>query len=492
MGMPVKSAVWLRTTRDPVTRGSGCEPFRRIASRRRNRLLAHLLAIACAGAVPGVVARSATDPPAPAASRPVAGFKAQAVDEFVTELTWDDVDGSANGIVVERCWPQRTGPNCELAAALHSDVRVFSYHAVQPWRFRVASFNAHGVSAFSPLSPVKGAAHVFDTRDPPPLSASDSLVARRVAKITEQFGRCTSPQALIDEGLDLIAVREGVDLFRGPQGECGTGGCPYATYTVKDGCYEALERDLGLYTSSPYIGRPDDRGTGLRVTGSSSRACEGTVVIFSGDSQVDSYEWFSCYDEHLQGLRVPFNTRGLQIPDVWQDRDVCVQSRTEVHNRALSVETCLVGEIGADGSAVGRTIVQTPLNVSDQPIELELYENPVDQFQIAIYAGTRVVGKPMNPVVPDCSTCPQHSFYFRTLAPGESMQLEYPISEFLLEPVDEKLLYTLAINTRFPFRYLHEPKGQAYALRRKEARERNEVRGTDWFRDIRFHRSSDD
>jgi hypothetical protein len=170
------------------------------------------------------------DAAALAAARPVTEFEAGFADGFVTELRWDRVDDSANGIVVERCWPQGASLGCELAAALHPDARGLDYHLIQPWRFRVATFNADGVSQFTPLSAVVGMEHLVNTSDPAPLTASDSILARRIVAAAGESWLCTSPQALI--------------------------------------------------------------------------------------AQVDAYDWFSCYEDHLPSLRVPFNPRGLQRPDV--------------------------------------------------------------------------------------------------------------------------------------------------------------------------------
>ncbi|MGQ0799689.1 MAG: hypothetical protein ACT4NL_06215 [Pseudomarimonas sp.] len=246
---------------------------------------------------------------------PLTGFSANFQSGFVIDLAWDAVAASANGVVIERCWPQANAAGCELAAALHPDTRVFEYHAIQPWQFRAATFNAHGVSAFSPLSPVVGEQHAIDLSDPAPLDADDSALARRIRVGAESSLPCTSPHALILEGLTLVAVREHEDLYRGPAGECGTGGCPYASFTVTDGCYHLLD-GWDLYSQAPYLGRPGDDHAGVRLANSSGRACEGYMTVFQQDAEVDAYDWFGCYDEHLPSLRVPFNPRGLQRPDV--------------------------------------------------------------------------------------------------------------------------------------------------------------------------------
>ncbi|MEZ5460744.1 hypothetical protein [Dokdonella sp.] len=269
-----------------------------------------------AGLMPNALAVATMDAGTQAAPQPIAGLVTRYDGGFVIELAWDAVDMHANGIVIERCWPQGAKSVCELAAALHPDAVALEYHAIQPWRFRVASFNEHGVSPFSPLSPVVGAEHVIDASDPAPLSAADSILARRIVDGAGDPWRCTSPQALIDEGLALLAVREDVDLYRGPAGECGTGGCPYSSYTVTAGCYHVHEADLGLYSQPPYSGRRADAGDGLRMSNSSGRACEGHMTLFRNDVEVDAYAWFSCYDEHLPNLRVPFNPLNLQRPDV--------------------------------------------------------------------------------------------------------------------------------------------------------------------------------
>jgi len=282
--------------------------------------LSVLLSAALCGAVPLTLranspSDSFADVSAAAVPRPVTGFSARFQSGFVIDLAWDAVDASANGIVIERCWQQGTVSGCELAAALHPDARRFEYNAIQPWRFRAATFNAHGVSAFSPLSPVVGEQHAIDLSDPAPLNADDSMLARRIRAGAEGSLPCTSPQALISEGLTLVAVREHEDLFRGHAGECGTGGCPYASFTVTDGCYHLLD-GWDLYSQAPYSGRPGDDHGGVRLANSSGRACEGHMTVFQQDAEVDAYDWFGCYDEHLPNLRVPFNPRGLQRPDV--------------------------------------------------------------------------------------------------------------------------------------------------------------------------------
>jgi len=283
-------------------------------------ILSLLLSSLCAAQVSRPVAEAPADPDVasmqPAAPPPVDGFEARFGGGFEIELRWDAVDASANGIVVERCRPQEAPSGCELAAALHPDARALRYHAIQPWQFRVATFNEQGVSPFSPLSQVVGEEHVVDIADAAPLQASDSILARRIVPSTDEAWRCTSPQALIDDGLTLVAVRADVDLYRGPAGECGTGGCPYASFTVTDGCYHVLENGLGLYSQAPFSGKPGHRDGELRLANSSGRACEGRMTVFQADVQVDAYDWFGCYDEHLPNLRAPFNPHGLQRPDV--------------------------------------------------------------------------------------------------------------------------------------------------------------------------------
>ncbi len=293
---------------------------RRRASGSRAPLWALLLTSLCAALPPSLRASppsgSFADVSPAATPSPVTGFSARFQTGFVIDLAWDPVDASANGIVIERCWPQATASDCDLAAALHPDARVFEYHANQPWRFRVATFNAHGVSAFSPLSPVVGEEQPIDLTDPSALDADDSILARRILVAAVGSSTCTSPQALISEGLTLVAVREHEDLYRGHADECGTGGCPYASFTVTDGCYHLLEGGLGLYSQAPYHGRPGDDDGSVRLANSSGRACEGHMSVFRQDSEVDGYDWFGCYEEHLPSLRVPFNPRGLQRPDV--------------------------------------------------------------------------------------------------------------------------------------------------------------------------------
>lgn len=167
--------------------------------------------------------------------------------------------------------------------------------------------------------------------------------------------------------------------------------------------------------------------------------------------------------------------------------DRCLQQHEVIYSEVLRVQTCLVADaIPENEPPVAVSITQTLTNLADRPIELQLYEVGTDQFGIVIFADRRVVSKSMNIPVPDAHDAVHPTFVFHQLAAGESMHLDYLIADFMTEPPQEKMLYTFAINSKFPFRYMNEPKGKAYALRKAEERARKTYQPTRWFNDVRL------
>jgi hypothetical protein len=164
----------------------------------------------------------------------------------------------------------------------------------------------------------------------------------------------------------------------------------------------------------------------------------------------------------------------------------CLQEHSSTRLATLRINTCLLARAGAeDKPPIAVAIRQTVRNISAKPISMQVFDAPLWRAGIEIYVGSNPVSRPLpDPLAADEGEWP--TFTYQRLEPGAEVQFEYQIDELLQKPPRKKTDYTIAINTRFQYRFLDEPEGKEYQLRHQEELLRNETVLPGWFFNVRL------
>ncbi len=235
--------------------------------------------------------------------------------DFVVTLRWAADDRDVDGFALLRCVSHDV---CVAAALLEPDEREFQFHTLRATSYAIVAFNEHGYSRFSNRTATIGTEIPVQTMtENEALRPSDSYAAQQIdplATSNDADMNCTTPQVLIKEGFTLVGIRGMEDLYRDPDG-CGTGGCGYQKFTIRNGCYGNHARYNVLTSTPPFAGKDVGSDIGVVVTNSSGSAGDGTIMIYSGSNVVDQYQWIKKRGPQ-PGELPPFHEfESLQMPE---------------------------------------------------------------------------------------------------------------------------------------------------------------------------------
>jgi hypothetical protein len=152
----------------------------------------------------------------------------------------------------------------------------------------------------------------------------------------------------------------------------------------------------------------------------------------------------------------------------------CINKQTETRLGTLQVETCLAGTIDNPNKPPLITEVrQTLRNLSDKPIELELFDDVILRLaaSISTSADGREVSKRASICPTDTASCMDSGWGHQLLAPRKEREYRYNITDLMTESPQADVAYFIGVNANYAYRFWMNRKIRdiACAMRRKSS-----------------------